>query len=66
MIATAHPIAEILGELLAQYQARGLLADDSASTNGSFPHIERSRALVAAWSYEPGFIASISHCGHNN
>lgn len=62
MIATAHPIAEVLGELLAQYQARGLFADDSKRVKGTVPVPESGRALVPAWPKQAALTATLSAC----
>lgn len=63
MIATAHPISEVLGELLAQYEARGLLAEVSASVQAASPLKERNRVSAPLWAGKPGLEAALSTCG---
>ncbi|HEX3654407.1 MAG TPA: hypothetical protein VHV55_01300 [Pirellulales bacterium] len=63
MIANVHPIAEVLGELLAQYEARGILAEDFSGREAAAPLPDWNRVSAPLWAEKPGFQAALSVCG---
>jgi len=63
MIVNVHPIAEVLGELLAQYEARGLLAEDAAGAEANASLDDWNRVSASAWAGKAGLDATLSACG---
>ncbi|HEY5311402.1 MAG TPA: hypothetical protein VIK18_02745 [Pirellulales bacterium] len=63
MIATAHPIAEVLSELLAQYEARGLLAADAAGARAAPLREAWNPGAAPVWTGMAELHPALSACG---